>query len=100
MLSADAGNEQVGQYAGNCSAFKARSYRTAGAGGSDGASEAPSRGAQRAQHFRSESLDVDETRERQAAAGVIRAGGRGWRRDADRLREFVEFVAGARYDAA
>ena len=50
--------------------------------------------------FRSESVDADETRERQAAAGVVRAGGCGGRRDADRLREFVELAAGARHDAA
>src|SRR5438132_7566354 len=100
MLSADTGNEQGGQYACDRGAVKTRRERAAGTGGSDGACEAPSRGAQRAKLVRSKSVDADETRQRPAAAGVVRAGDCGGRGDADRLREFVELAAGARHDTA
>src|ERR1700730_9060505 len=90
----------MGEHAVDCRTAKARSEREQRAGGSDCSRQAGCAGAPGAKPFRAEGLWTGGARERAAAAGATPAGERGRCGDADRVREPLEFAAGARSGAA
>ena len=94
-VSAEPGNESLGQYDGDCRAAEAGGVAEQRAGGADHPGGPDHEGPSGEERFRRTAHSSRRARERADPAGADRARMRGVRGDADRVRQPLEPAAGA-----